>query len=81
VVARHVQKRHVETGDQEFEVIERQIATGDDEIGTESLKLVPVQKVVYFVRYGENPQARTSFLVDSRATSAARAASKPSARP
>ena len=81
VVTRHVEKRHVEAGDQELEVVERKVAAGDGEVRPESLKLVPVQKVVYLVRDRKDPQARISFLVDSRATSVARAASKPSARP
>jgi hypothetical protein len=81
VVPGHVQEGNVEAGDQVLEVVEWKVAAGDYEVWPERLKLVPVQKVVYFVRDRKDPQARTSFLVDSRATSAARAASKPSARP
>jgi hypothetical protein len=50
VVSRHVQQRHVEAGDQELEVVEWEVSTRDDEVRPERLKLVPVKKVVYFVR-------------------------------
>jgi hypothetical protein len=42
VVSRHVEQRHGEAGDQEFEKVERQVAARDDEIRSQGLKLVTV---------------------------------------
>jgi hypothetical protein len=58
MVARHVQQRHVEPAHEVFEVVERQVAAGDRQVGPQRGQAVGVQRLVDLVRDREDARQR-----------------------
>ena len=58
VVARDIEERNVEPADQVLEVIERQVATTEYEVGLDGRQPIAIQAIVDFVRDGEDARRR-----------------------
>jgi hypothetical protein len=56
VVARHVEQGDVEPGDEVLEVVEGQVAAAEDQVGTQSVEPVAVERLVDLV--GDREDAR-----------------------
>jgi hypothetical protein len=56
VVARHVQQGHAGAGNQVLQVVERQVARGEDEVRVQLLERILVQRVIDLI--GDRQDAR-----------------------
>ena len=56
MVAGHVQQRDVDPADQVLEVVERQVAAAEDQVGTKARQPVAVEPLIDLVRDGEDAQ-------------------------
>jgi hypothetical protein len=56
VVARYVDERNIEAADDVLQVVERQVATGNHQVGAKAGKLVGVKRLIDLVRNREDPR-------------------------